>query len=95
MSGSRSVLGGFGALRHRLRSRRSRLPDLVGSPDGIEALTALIEAASNGQISPSEAAALGSLVATYVRIIDIAELEERREKIEKLFAKLHLGNRRE
>jgi hypothetical protein len=36
-----------------------------------------------GQIAPSEAAALASLVAAYARIINVAELEERLENIEK------------
>jgi hypothetical protein len=72
---------------------RVALPGLIGSPDGLEALAALIEAASTGQISPSEAAVLAGPVATYGRIIDVAELEERVEKAEQMLAKLNLGNR--
>ena len=66
------------------RTVRVELPSLVGSPDAVEVLAALIEAASTGQISPSEAAALASPVAAYARIVNDAELEERLEKIEKM-----------
>jgi hypothetical protein len=74
------------------RSVHVELPALVGAPDAVEALAALIKAASTGQISPSEAAAQASMVATYARIINVAELEERVEKMEKMLARLNLKN---
>jgi hypothetical protein len=74
------------------RSVHVELPDFVGSPDALDALAAFIKAASTGQISPSEAAALASMVATYARIVNDAELEERVEKIEKMLARLNLKN---
>ena len=51
--------------------------------DAVDALAAIIDAVGTGQIAPSEAAALASLVAAYARIIDVAELEERLDNIEK------------
>jgi hypothetical protein len=69
------------------------LRELLSSHDAVEALGAVIEAVSTGQISPSEAAALGNLIAAYARAIDIAELEERVEKTEKFLAQLNLGHR--
>jgi hypothetical protein len=51
--------------------------------DAVAACGALIGAVSAGQIAPSEAAAVASLVATYARIIDVAELGERLENMEK------------
>jgi hypothetical protein len=54
------------------RSVRVDLPALAGSADALGALAALIEAASTGQISPSEAASLASLVTAYARVVDVA-----------------------
>jgi hypothetical protein len=72
------------------RSVRVELPDLVGSPDALEAMAVLIEAASTGQISPSEAAALAGPITAFARIIDVAEHEERLEKLEKKLARIGL-----
>jgi hypothetical protein len=74
------------------RTVRVELPDLVGSPDAVEAIAVLIEAASTGQISPSEAAALAGPITAFARIIDVAETEERVDKHEKMFARLGLKN---
>jgi hypothetical protein len=74
------------------RTVRVELPDLVGSPDAVEAMAVLIEAASTGQISPSEAAALAGPITAFAGIIDVAETEERVDKHEKMFARLGLKN---
>jgi hypothetical protein len=74
------------------RSVRVELPELVGLPDAVEAMAVLIEAASTGQISPSEAAALAGPITAFSRIIDVAEIEERVDKHEKMFARLGLKN---
>jgi hypothetical protein len=65
------------------RSVHVNLPVMDHSSDAFDALGAVIDAVGAGQIAPSEAAALASLVADYARIINVAELEERLESIEK------------
>ena len=65
------------------RSVRVDLPEMDCSSDAVDALAAVIDAVGAGQIAPSEAAALTNLVAAYARILDVAELEERLENIEK------------
>jgi hypothetical protein len=65
------------------RSVHVNLPVMDSSFDAVDALGAVIDAVGAGQIAPSEAAALASLVADYARIINVAELEERLESIEK------------
>ena len=58
--------------------------------DAIEAIAVLVEAASSGQIWPSEAAALTGPITAYARIVDAAEVEERLEKLEKILARIGL-----
>jgi hypothetical protein len=65
------------------RSVRVDLPAMDGASDAVDALAAVIDAVRNGQITPSEGAALASLVETYARIIDLADVHERLENIEK------------
>src|SRR5215468_9417568 len=65
------------------RSVRVDLPIVDRSSDAVDALAAVIKAVGTGQIAPSEAAALASLVAAYARIINVAETEERLQNIEK------------
>src|SRR5262245_3230369 len=65
------------------RSVRVDLPIVDRSSDAVDALAAVINAVGTGQIAPSEAAALASLVAAYARIINVAEIEERLQNIEK------------
>jgi len=65
------------------RSVHIDLPTLDRASDAADALEAVIDAVGAGQIAPSEAAALASLVADYARIKNVAELEERLESMEK------------
>ena len=67
------------------RSVRVELPPTVGDFDAV--------AATTGQILPSEASELASIVAAYARTLDITELRLRLESIEKNFGDLkdHLG----
>jgi hypothetical protein len=65
------------------RSVRVDLPVMDRSSDALDALAAVIDAVGAGRIAPSEAAALASVVAAYARIINVAELEERLENIER------------
>ena len=65
------------------RSVHVDLPVMDRSFDAVDALGAVIDAVGAGQIAPSEAAALASVLAAYARLINVAELEERLENIEK------------
>jgi hypothetical protein len=65
------------------RSVHVDLPIMDRSSDAADALGAVIDAVGAGQIAPSEAAVMASLVAAYARIINVAEFEERLENIEK------------
>ena len=55
------------------------LPPADGDFDAIEAMGAILTAAVTGQISPSEASPLASMVAVYARAVDVAELRSRLE----------------
>jgi hypothetical protein len=59
------------------------LPAMTHSADAIDALAVVVEAVGGGRIAPSEAAALASLVGAYARVMDVAELQERMENIER------------
>ena len=74
------------------RSVRVELPDLVGSPDAVEALGVVIGHTSTGHISPSEGAALATMIGAFARTINVAEIEERVDKHEKMLARLGLKN---
>jgi hypothetical protein len=53
------------------------LPPIAGAADAAKASAALMAAVSAGEITPSEAAEIGRLLETYVRTLEITELEER------------------
>ena len=59
------------------------LPVMNQSADAIDALAVVVEAVGAGRIAPSEAAALAGLVGAYARVMDVAELQERVENIER------------
>jgi hypothetical protein len=65
------------------RSVHVDLPEVDSSFDAVDAMGAVIAAVGTGQIAPSEAAALASLVEAYARIMNVAELEQRLENFEK------------
>ena len=65
------------------RSVHVDLPEVDCAFDAVNAMGAVIAALGTGQIAPSEAAALASLVEAYARIMNVAELEERLENFEK------------
>jgi hypothetical protein len=65
------------------RSVHVELPELDRSSDAVDSLARVIDAVAAGQISPSEAATLSNVLATYARTINIAESEERLTAIEK------------
>jgi hypothetical protein len=65
------------------RSVEIDLPALNSVSDAIDGLAAVAEAVSTGKITPSEAAGVASPITAYARTADLAELEQRLEKIEK------------
>jgi hypothetical protein len=50
--------------------------------DAVEALGAIMDAVSQGNISPSEAAALATLVKIYSEAIDMADVVKRLDALE-------------
>jgi hypothetical protein len=65
------------------RSVRIEIPEMQRADDAVDALGAIINAATNGEIAPSEAAALASLIDAYVRTINVHELEARLDNMER------------
>ena len=65
------------------RSVRVELPPMERADDAVDALGAIINAIGNGEIAPSEAAALATLVEVYARTINVHELESRLDKLER------------
>jgi hypothetical protein len=58
------------------------LPPMGRANDAFDALGAIIDAAVNGRIAPSEAVSLASLVTASARAKNVAELELRLENVE-------------
>lgn len=83
----------LGRILPKERSVRVELPPTDGDFDAVAAMEAILVAATTGQILPSEASELASIVAAYARTLDITELRLRLESIEENFADLkgHLG----
>ena len=55
------------------------LPQLNYADDAVEALGSITRAVSEGRISPSEAAALATLINSYAHAIDLADVVKRLE----------------
>jgi hypothetical protein len=51
--------------------------------DPVERCEAIVEAVSDGRITPTEAASLVNVVGGHARIIDLSEVDERLQAIEK------------
>jgi hypothetical protein len=58
------------------------LPPMSGASDAAKASADLVAAVSRGEITPSEAVEISRLLETYVRTLEITELEERLSKLE-------------
>jgi len=65
------------------RSVQVELPTMDRSSDAVDVLATIIDAVGSGQIAPSEAAAMTSLVAARARIMNDAELQLRLDDLEK------------
>jgi hypothetical protein len=59
------------------KDRRVRLdlPSLDGARDATEAIAQLVRAVAEGEIAPSEGAAVAQLISAYSRALDVAELQ--------------------
>ena len=73
----------LGRILPKERSVRVELPPTDGDFDAVAAMEAILVAATTGQIQPSEASELASIVAAYARILDITELKLRLENVER------------
>jgi hypothetical protein len=71
----------------RERSIKIDLPDATnGRLDPVEALAAIIGAVADGQISPSEGAALATLIESYRKASEYSELTRRMDALESKLA---------
>jgi len=59
-----------------------KLSKLETAADAAKALSDILQAVAAGELTPSEAEALGTLVAGYSRAIEIVDLEERVTRLE-------------
>lgn len=67
----------------RDRAVKVELPKMEYADDAVEALGAVAQAMSEGKISPSEGAALATVVNSYARAIDLADVVKRLEALER------------
>ena len=65
------------------RSIQVDVPHMVAASDAVQALRAIIESVSTGQIAPHEGVSLASLVGAYARTINVADLEVRLDTLER------------
>jgi hypothetical protein len=72
----------LGRLLPRERVITVDLPRMVRADDAVEGLGSIMSAVSEGKISPSEGAALATIVNSYSRAIDVADVVERLEAVE-------------
>jgi hypothetical protein len=59
------------------------IPEVKTAADALCASSAVLAACSHGELSPSEAADVMALISRQVRVIEVAELEERLSALEK------------
>ena len=60
------------------------LPTITSAKDALSALSALLNAVSTGELTPSEATEVGKLLDGYVKAFETNELAERLERLEKM-----------
>ena len=58
------------------------LPEMIFADDGVEALGCIMRAVSQGAITPSEGAALATIVKSYTDAIDMADVVKRLDALE-------------
>jgi hypothetical protein len=67
------------------------LPYMFRADDAVQALGSIMGAVSDGKISPSEGAALATIVNSYARAIDVADMVGRLEALETAMEKVGIG----
>ena len=59
-----------------------RLPHLEKAADAVKANAALVEAVAAGQLTPAEASELSKLVESFIRAIEVTDIQDRLAKLE-------------
>src|SRR6516225_263553 len=72
----------LGRILPRERLIKLDLPRMEFADDAVEALGRVMGAVSEGQISPSEAAAMAALINSYTQAIDMADVVKRLDALE-------------
>jgi hypothetical protein len=72
----------LGRILPRERLIKLDLPRMEVADDAVETLGSVIHAVSDGRISPSEGAALATLINSYQRAIDMADVVKRLDSLE-------------
>jgi len=72
----------LGRILPRERLIKLDLPRMEFADDAVEALGRVMGAVSEGQISPSEAAAMAALINSYTQAIDMADVVKRLDTLE-------------
>jgi Family of unknown function (DUF5681) len=66
----------------RERPVQFRLPALQSAADAAPAMAAIVDAVATGDLTASEAAELGKLVETFLRSLEVVELDQRLRALE-------------
>jgi hypothetical protein len=66
----------------RERLIKFELPAMESADDAVEALGSVLHAVSEGEISPSEGAAVAALIRSYSQAIDLADVVKRMDALE-------------
>ena len=74
----------LGRLLPRERLIHFEIPTMESADDAVKALGAVLRAVSEGEISPSEGAAVAALISTYSQAIDRADVVKRLDALERL-----------
>ncbi len=72
----------LGRLLPRERPIKIDFPTMNFADDAVEALGSITKAVAEGEITPSEGAALATLINSYARAIDVADLVARMNALE-------------
>ena len=64
------------------RPVRLDLPTMDYASDAVDAIAAVAEAVSDGELTPAEGASVGSLIGSYSKTLDVSELEGRIHRLE-------------
>ena len=72
----------LGRLLPRERLINIEMPTMETADDAVEALGSVLRAVSEGEISPSEGAAVAALISSYSRAIDLADAVKRLDALE-------------